>query len=61
MVAIKLINALSTGGFSLQTAKNGKGQLGIELTGHVSINDQNTVPMEFYVSQSTTDTDQTNN
>lgn len=61
MVAIKLINALSTGGFSLQTTKNGKGQLGIELTGHVSISDQDTVPMEFYVSQSTTDTDQTDN
>lgn len=56
MVAIKLINALSTGGFSLQTTKNGKGQLGIELTGHVSIDDQDTVPMEFYVSQGTTDT-----
>lgn len=51
MVAIKLINALSTGGFSLQTAKNGKGQLAIELTGHVSISDQDTVPMEFYVSE----------
>ena len=48
LVAVKLINALSTGGFSLQTTKNGKGQISIELTGHVSINDQDTVPMEFY-------------
>lgn len=48
MVAIKLINALSTGGFSLQTTKNGKGQISITLTGHVSINAQNVVPMEFY-------------
>lgn len=48
LVAVKLINALSTGGFTLQTTKNGKGQISIELTGHVSINDQDTMPMEFY-------------
>lgn len=48
MVAVKLHNALSTGGFSLQTTKAGKGQLSVELTGHVSINDQNTMPMTFY-------------
>ena len=47
-VAIQLKNALSTGGFSLQTTKNGKGTISIELTGHVSINDQNTIPMVFY-------------
>ena len=48
LVAIRLLNALSTGGFSLQTTKNGKGQISIELTGHVSINAQDVVPMEFY-------------
>lgn len=47
-VAIKLFNALSSEGFSLQTSKNAKGQLSITLMGHVSINDQKTVPMEFY-------------
>jgi hypothetical protein len=47
-VAIQLKNALSTGGFSLQTTKNGKGQVSIELTGHVSIAQQNVVPMVFY-------------
>lgn len=47
-VAIQLKNALSTGGFSLQTSKNGKGQISVELTGHVSIDDQDTVPMLFY-------------
>ncbi len=47
-VAIQLKNALSTGGFSLQTTKNGKGQVSIELTGHVSINAQSEVPMVFY-------------
>lgn len=48
MVAIQLKNALSTGGFSLQTTKNGKGQVALEITGHVSINDQDTMPMVFY-------------
>lgn len=49
-VALKLINALSTGGFTLQTTKNGKGQVTLELTGHVSINQQKRVPMEFYTA-----------
>lgn len=48
LVAVKLLNALSTAGFSLQTSKNGKGQVSLELTGHVSIEDQDTMPMEFY-------------
>lgn len=48
MVAVRLLNALSTGGFSLQTTKNGKGQISVELTGHTSMKDQNTMPMEFY-------------
>lgn len=47
-VAVCLKNALSTGGFTLQTSKNGKGQVSVELTGHVSITAQNTMPMEFY-------------
>ena len=48
LVACKMINALSTGGFSLQTSKNGKGQISLEITGHVSINAQDVMPMEFY-------------
>ena len=48
LVAVKLLNALSTGGFSLQTTKNGKGQVSLELSGHVSIDEQDTMPMEFY-------------
>lgn len=48
LVAVQLLNALSTGGFSLQTTKNGKGQISLELTGHVSINAQKVVPMVFY-------------
>lgn len=54
LVAVKLINALATGGFSLQTTKNGKGTISIELTGHVSINAQDVMPMEFYSLDSST-------
>jgi hypothetical protein len=48
VVAVELKNALSTGGFSLQTTKNGKGQTSVTIEGHVSINAQKTVPMVFY-------------
>ena len=54
IVAVKLKNALSTDGFNLQTTKNGKGQTACTLTGHVSINDQETMPMEFYVLEAPT-------
>ena len=47
-VAIQLKNALSTGGFTIQTTKNGKGQVSVELTGHVSIEAQDVMPMVFY-------------
>ena len=47
-VAAKLINALSTGGFSLQSTKDGKGQVSLEFTGHVSLNAQDVMPIEFY-------------
>lgn len=48
LVAIQLKNALATSGFSLQSSKNGKGTIGLELTGHVSMNAQKDVPMVFY-------------
>lgn len=47
-VAVQLKNALSTAGFTLKTTKNGKGQLTVELTGHVSISAQSEMPMKFY-------------
>jgi len=59
MVAVQLKNALSTGGFSLQTTKNGKGQIALTITGHVSINDQKTVPMVFYSADPTGETETT--
>lgn len=47
-LAIHLMNALSSEGFSLKTEKAGKGQVETTLTGYVSIDEQDVVPMEFY-------------
>lgn len=46
--ACKLMNALSTGGLNIQSTKNGKGTNAVTVTGHVSINAQDVMPMEFY-------------
>ena len=46
--AIKLMNALSTGGLNIKSSKNGKGTNQITVTGHVSINAQDVMPMEIY-------------
>lgn len=46
--AIRLLNALSTDGLSIQSTKNGKGTNAVTVTGHVSINAQNVMPMEIY-------------
>ena len=48
-VAVHLLNALSTGGFSMQTSDKEKGQFTVEFTGHVSMSAQDVVPMEFYI------------
>jgi hypothetical protein len=53
-VAIKLINALSTGGFQIQTADKEKGQFKFEFTGHYSKDAQDTVPFEIYIKAGTT-------
>lgn len=48
-IAIKLINALSTDGFSLQTGDKSKGQLAFGYTAHYSIEDPSIVPYEMYI------------
>ena len=49
-VAIKLIDALNTAGFSLQTQKNNKGQFAFDFQGHYDLTDENrTPPFEIYV------------
>lgn len=48
-VAIHMMDALSTGGFQLQTADKEKGQFAFEFTAHFSIDATDTVPFEIYV------------
>ena len=50
-VAIQLINALSTGGFSLKPNDKGKGDFAFTFTGHYSINDIDTVPYAVYIKE----------
>ena len=48
-VAIHMMNALSTGGFAIQSSDNGKGNFAFTYTAHYSLDAQNTVPFEVYV------------
>ena len=52
-VAIHMMNALSTGGFQIQTADKAKGQFAFEYTAHYSMSAQDTVPFEVYVKAGT--------
>lgn len=48
-IAIKLINALSTGGFKIQSGDKAKGTFEFEYTGHYSIENTDVVPFELYI------------
>lgn len=48
-IAIKMINALNTGGFQIQSADKAKGQFAFEFTGHYSMSDPDVVPYEIYI------------
>ena len=52
-VAIHMINALSTGGFAIQSSDNGKGNFAFTYTAHYSMSAQDTVPFEVYVKAGT--------
>lgn len=52
-VAIHMMNALSTGGFAIQSSDNGKGNFAFTYTAHYSMNAQETVPFEVYVKAGT--------
>lgn len=54
-IAIHLMNALSTGGFQLQTGDKSKGQFAFEFTGHYSMEAPDKVPFELYIKQGTAD------
>ena len=54
--AVHMMNALSTGGFSIQSSDKAKGQFAFEFTGHYSMNAQDTVPYEIYIKTGTPET-----
>lgn len=51
-IAIHLMNALSTGGFQIQTGDKAKGNFAFEFTGHFSLDAQDVVPFEIYIKES---------
>lgn len=54
-IAIKLINALSTGGFKIQSGDKAKGTIEFEYTGHYSSENIDTVPFEIYIKAGSAD------
>ena len=52
-IAIRVLNALSTGGFQLRSQDKEKGQFAFVFTGHYSMEAQDTVPFELYVQAGT--------
>lgn len=50
-VAIKLKNALNTGGFQIQSTDKDKGKFAFTFTGHYSIANQDDVPYEVYIKE----------
>ena len=50
-LAIHLMNALSTGGFQIQSSDKGKGNMSFEFTGHFSMENQDLVPFEIYIRE----------
>ena len=52
-IAIHMMNALSTGGFQLQSGDKTKGQFAFEYTAHYSMAAPDTVPFEMYIKAGT--------
>lgn len=55
-IAIKLIDALSTGGFTLQTSDKGKGKTGLTFKAFASLTSQDIEPVEIYLGEAEEDT-----
>lgn len=54
-IAIKLISALSTGGFKIKSGDKAKGTFEFEYTGHYSLENIDTVPFEIYIKAGSAD------
>ncbi len=51
--AVHMLNALSTGGFQIQSTDKGKGNFAFTFTGHYSMANQSQVPFEVYIKEGT--------
>ena len=51
-IAVCIKNGLSTGGFRMKSAKNGKGNFEFEFMGHYDLAHENAAPFELYIRQS---------
>lgn len=49
LFVVRLVNTVSTGGFSFTATKNGKGQLSLTLSPHFSLSNIDSVPMTFFI------------
>lgn len=49
LLVVAMDNTVSTGGVSLKTSKNAKGQIDLTLTPHASLSDPTKIPMTFYI------------
>ena len=49
LFAVVMDNTVSTGGLSFTSTNNGKGKLSLTLTPHASLEDQEKIPMAFYI------------
>ena len=49
LFAVVMDNTVSTGGLSFTSTNNGKGKLALTLTPHASLEDQEKIPMAFYI------------
>ena len=54
-IAIRLVNALSTGGFKIQSGDKAKGTFEFEYTGHYSIENIDAAPFELYIKAGSAD------
>lgn len=48
-IAVHIMNALNTGGFSMKTTDRAKGNFAFNLMGHYSASAQDVVPLEIYI------------
>lgn len=49
LFSVVMDNTVSTGGLSFTSTNNGKGKLALTLTPHASLEDQEKIPMAFYI------------